>query len=164
MKANLLMNFSVEISNKKIKVEREFNASRSKVWSAWTDSQILDQWWAPKPWKARTKSMNFREGGSWLYAMVGPNGEEHWARTEFKSIDKGKYVEAQDAFCDSNGTINKDFPQSIWKINFRESENSTYVKVELTFEKLTDLEKNIEMGFKEGFTMALSNLDEILEA
>ncbi|HYG14458.1 MAG TPA: SRPBCC domain-containing protein, partial [Bacteroidia bacterium] len=77
MKNNLLMDFNVDKANRKIKVTREFAAPLSQVWEAWTNSQVLDQWWAPKPWKAKTKTMNFTEGGYWLYAMVGPEGEEH---------------------------------------------------------------------------------------
>ena len=67
-----------DLANKKIIVTREFDAPIEDVWKAWTERNILDEWWAPKPWKARTKSMEFKPGGRWLYAMVGPNGEEHW--------------------------------------------------------------------------------------
>ncbi len=51
-----------DMANKKIKVTRSFDATPEQVWSAWTDEEILDQWWAPKPWKAKTKSMDFHEG------------------------------------------------------------------------------------------------------
>lgn len=69
------MSFSIDKKNRKISVEREYNAPVDRVWSAWTERP--DKWWAPKPWKARTKGMDFREGGYWLYAMQGPEGEEH---------------------------------------------------------------------------------------
>ncbi len=35
-------------------ITREFSASQAEVWKAWTESHLLDQWWAPKPWKAVT--------------------------------------------------------------------------------------------------------------
>lgn len=35
---------------------REFEANLSLVWKAWTEAEMLDQWWAPKPWKCETKS------------------------------------------------------------------------------------------------------------
>jgi len=63
MKSNLFVNFSVDKENKVINVERAFAAPISKVWSAWTEREILDQWWAPKPWKAKTKSLDFSVGG-----------------------------------------------------------------------------------------------------
>lgn len=77
MSKNLNFDFVVNKDNNTIKISREFAAHISLVWDAYTTSEILDKWWAPKPWKARTKKMDFRVGGSWLYAMVGPAGEEH---------------------------------------------------------------------------------------
>ncbi|MBR9999709.1 MAG: SRPBCC domain-containing protein [Cyclobacteriaceae bacterium] len=161
MRSNLLMKFSVDKENKKINVEREFSAPISKVWTAWTESRILDQWWAPKPWKVRTRTMDFREGGYWLYAMAGPDGTEHWCRADFKSVVPLKSYSGLDAFCDENGNIDDSFPRSVWNVEFRELQNSTEVSVQITYEKLADLEKIIEMGFKEGFTAALENLDDL---
>ena len=69
MSFNLAFDFSVNKENNTINVKRVFAAALPLVWDAYTNSEILDQWWAPKPWKARTKTMDFREGGHWLYAM-----------------------------------------------------------------------------------------------
>lgn len=156
------MDFVIDKENKKVKVTREFAAPLSKVWAAWTQRELLDQWWAPKPWKAITKKMDFREGGHWLYVMAGPEGEEHWCREDFKSVTPLKSFTAVDAFCDSNGRVNDEFPKSTWVIKFSEANNRTTVYIEMQCETLADLEKYIEMGFKEGFTMALGNLDELL--
>jgi uncharacterized protein YndB with AHSA1/START domain len=157
------MNFSIDKENKKILVEREFAAALADVWAAWTRSELLDQWWAPKPWKARTQKMDFREGGHWLYAMVGPDNEEHWARADFKSITPLKSFSAQDAFCDKSGNIDQSFPRSMWMNKFSESSGTTKVNIEIAYKELADLEKIIEMGFREGFTAALENLDELLD-
>lgn len=156
------MNFTVDKVNKKINVEREFAASVNKVWAAWTQSELLDQWWAPKPWKAETKSMDFKVGGRWLYAMVGPDGTKHWSCADFKSIDAHQNYSLIDGFCDENGKLNTDFPQTFWSNSFKETDDTTTVYIELKFDTVEDLEKLIETGFKEGFTMGLSNLDELL--
>lgn len=78
--------FSKDVANKKLTVVREFDAPLEKVWKAWTESELLDQWWAPKPWKAITQSMDFREGGKWLYYMLGPDGSRHYCRADYKTI------------------------------------------------------------------------------
>ena len=52
-----------DLPNKKITVTRHFNAPLDQVWKAWTESELLDQWWAPKPFKAETKFMDFKVGG-----------------------------------------------------------------------------------------------------
>ncbi|HEX5024480.1 MAG TPA: SRPBCC domain-containing protein [Agriterribacter sp.] len=162
MKTNLLMNFTVDKENNKIKVEREFAAPVSKVWAAWTESELLDQWWAPKPWKTNTKTMDFREGGHWLYAMVGPDGAAQWCRADYSAITPLKRYSALDAFCDEQGNVNQSFPRSTWTNQFNEASGATVVTVEIKYDKLADLEKYIEMGFKEGFTAALENLDELI--
>jgi uncharacterized protein YndB with AHSA1/START domain len=158
------MNFVVDKQNNKIKVTREFTAPLSKVWAAWTQSDLLDQWWAPKPWKANTKEMNFKEGGRWLYVMAGPEGEEHWCRADFKSISPKKSFNVSESFCDPNGIITNEFPIAYWDCRFSEALNKTIVDIEISYESLADLEKYIELGFQEGFTLALGNLDELFAA
>ena len=86
MKNTLLFDFTVDKATKTVFVDKEFDADNDLVWDAFTKQEILDQWWAPKPWQSKTKSMDFRVGGRRLYAMVGPEGEEHWSIEEFTSI------------------------------------------------------------------------------
>jgi PhnB protein len=163
MKTSVLFDFSVDRENKIIKVDREFSASLKNVWAAWTKSELLDQWWAPKPWKAKTKTMDFREGGFWLYAMVGPDGTAQWCRADYKSVVPMKSFSGKDAFCNEDGNIvTNEFPGSFWKTRFTDQSGSTMVNIEIEYKSLSDLEKTIEMGFREGFTAALENLDELL--
>lgn len=161
MKTNLFMDFTVDKENSTVKVKREFAATQAHVWAAWTEKELLDQWWAPKPWKSKTKSMHFKVGGQRLYAMVGPEGEEHWALADYTSITPKINFKFLDAFCDSDGNMNMDFPRSDWNVDFTQQNGSTIVDVAIKHEKLSDLEKIIEMGFKEGFTIAMEGLDEI---
>jgi len=151
-----------DLANKKLFIVREFDASPANVWKAWTEKELLDQWWAPKPWKAETKKMDFREGGTWLYCMAGPEGEAHWCLVNFKTIIKQNSFTGLDAFCDENGNINQDFPTMQWKVDFSKTDSGTKIRVEVAFSSEADLEKIVEMGFEEGFTSALGNLDELL--
>lgn len=164
MNSNLLFDFSVNKENKTINVKREFAATLDLVWNAWTKPELLDQWWAPKPYQTKTKSMDFREGGCWLYAMIAPDGMAHWCRADYQKIDTLKSFSGLDAFCDENGNINEDFPRSLWTNKFSEAAQTTTVNIEIAYKTLEDLEKIIELGFKEGFTMALGNLDQYIES
>ncbi|MFH5883569.1 SRPBCC domain-containing protein [Halalkalibaculum sp. DA3122] len=161
---NLTTNFTVDKKNNIVKVKRAFAAPRDNVWAAWTEPELLDQWWAPKPWKSETKSMDFSAGGQRLYAMVGPEGEKHWSRVDYTSITPKTNIKLRDGFCDSKGNINQDLPQSDWNIEFSESDGLTIVEVEIKHETLADLEQILEMGFQEGFTATLEELDQILTA
>jgi uncharacterized protein YndB with AHSA1/START domain len=163
MSISLAFDFVVDKENNSITVKREFAADSSLVWDAYTKSEILDQWWAPRPWKARTKSMDFKEGGHWHYAMVGPEGEEHWAWADYKNIEPQHKFTGLDAFADAEGNINEAMPQSQWNVTFTEKGNDlTFVEFAITYGDLAQLEATIQMGFKEGLSMAMEGLDELL--
>lgn len=162
MDSTLTFDFTTDKENKTITINREFAAELPLVWEAYTKSEILDKWWAPKPWKARTKTMDFREGGHWLYAMVGPEGEEHWALANYNSIQPQKKFTGLDAFADKDGNVNKDMPQSKWEVTFTGKGNTTLVQFRISFDNLAQLEETIKMGFKEGITIAMEGLDDLL--
>ena len=153
------MQIEKDLPNKKITITRLFDAEPALVWRTWTESGLLDLWWAPKPYKAQTKTMNFKEGGHWLYAMVGPDNSEHWCKANYSKIDPIKSFQVDDCFCDANGTPNPDFPSTHWTNSFYETETGTKVIVELSYAKIEDLELILSLGMEEGFTAALTNLD-----
>ena len=86
MTTSLLFDFTVDKATKTVVVTREFAADLPLVWDAFTKQEILDQWWAPKPWSSKTKYMDFKVGGRRFYAMVSPEGHEHWSIQEYTSI------------------------------------------------------------------------------
>lgn len=164
MKTNLLFDFTVDKKTSTVFVNREFNADQPLVWDAFTKKEILDKWWAPKPWKSETKYMNFEEGGRRFYAMVSPEGEKHWSIQDFTSIAPIDNFQFKDAFADKDENINNQMPSAKWNLDFSENDGMTTVKVTIKHEKLADLEMHIKMGFKEGFTATLNALADLLES
>jgi uncharacterized protein YndB with AHSA1/START domain len=162
MSQGKIFNFTVDKENLSVKVERSFDAPLDLVWSAWTEAELLDQWWGPKPWRAETKSMDFSEGGRWLYAMVGPQGERHWALKDFTRIRPRKDFTYKSIFCDENGNVKPGTTSSTWVNSFSESKGITLVVNDIQCESLAHLEAQIKMGFKEGYTMGLDQLEELL--
>lgn len=162
MVLNKETSYTKDVDNKKIHAVREFDAPVEKVYEAWTKKDLLDQWWAPRPWKAVTQSMDFRNGGSWLYYMQGPEGERHYCRVDYKTVSANKSFSGTDAFCDENGNVSTEMPSMDWNVQFSKAGNATRVTVEITFASAEDLEKIVEMGFREGFAAAHTNLDELL--
>jgi uncharacterized protein YndB with AHSA1/START domain len=157
-----LLDFSVNQENRTITVKREFAADLPIVWDAFTKAERLDKWWAPKPWKARTKKLDFREGGQWSYAMLGPAGEEHWAIVNYTNIQPRKKFSGVDAFADKDGNINKELPQATWEVSFTDQGDTTLVTTRINYDDQAQLEKYLEMGFKEGYTKSMEGLDELL--
>ena len=154
--------YTLDPDNNKMRVVREFDAPLPEAWKAWTESKLLDQWWAPKPWQAHTISMDFKEGGTWLYYMEGPDGSRHYCRADYETIVPDQSYTGLDAFCDEKGNINTEFPRMHWEVVFSPTRTGTKVEVAITFASKEDLEKIVEMGFKEGFSAAHENLDTLL--
>lgn len=146
-----------------ILVSRGFNAPIEKVWQAFTDNKILDQWWGPSPWRAETKTFSFTPGGYWLYAMVSPENQKQWGRMNYLSINKYDNIEIEDAFCDENGKLNYELPLSKGQITFAKTENGTRVEFKMIYPTGTDLEKIVEMGFEQGITICLDQLEGLLK-
>jgi len=152
-----------DLANKKITVTKHFDAKPVMVWEAWTKQEILDKWWAPKPWRAETKKLEFKEGGSWQYAMIGPDNQRQDGKFSYTKISAPKTFEGNDSFTDEKGFVNAELPQAHWKCEFRSSGAGTDVKIIITPKTEGALEKFLEMGFEDGFKMALGNLDEYLD-
>src|ERR1700754_3512377 len=89
-----------DLAHKQIITKVHFNAKPETVWQAWTKKEVLDKWWAPKPWHVETKKLEFKEGGLWQYAMVGPENQRHNAKFSYTKINAPKSFEANDSFTD----------------------------------------------------------------
>ena len=162
MNSNLLFDFTVNKENNTIVIKREFNANLELVWQAWTTAELLDQWWGPEPCRAETKTMDFREGGFWLYCMITPENQKHWGRQNYEKIMLHKNFSGTDAFCDENGIVNPEFPAGKFENLFSEVEGKTLVTIISTHNSFEDVEETIEMGYTEGMRVNCQQLDELL--
>lgn len=145
-----------------LKVERIFSAPRSKVWKAWTTSELLEQWWGPKPYNAITKEFEFKEGGHWLYNMNGPNGEAQYCWMGYKKIDAENSLSANDAFCDEHGNFSPNMPVMEWEVSFDDLGETTRMRNVTTFASEEDLRKIMDMGMEAGFSQGLDQPEALL--
>jgi uncharacterized protein YndB with AHSA1/START domain len=162
MIVDLQFDFIADKTKNTLTIRREFLAGRPVVWDCYTRSELLDQWFAPKPLTTRTKSMDFREGGHWHYAMVEPGGAEHWGYTEYRTIRPIDFFTSLDAFSDAEGTINPDLPRAEWVVRFTDKGENALVETVVTYKSLADLEMVVQMGMEQGMRATLEKLDELL--
>lgn len=154
------MDFIVDKQTKTVSITKEFAYNLLLVWDAYTKPELLDQWWAPKPWTSRTKVMDFKVGGRRFYAMVSPEGDERWAVQKYTSITPKTNFKLFNAFADKDE--NPELPGSDWDLNFSEQDGTTRVSISIYNESLERLERMVEMGSVEGMKMQLKNLEELL--
>jgi uncharacterized protein YndB with AHSA1/START domain len=165
MNNNSLFDFIVDKATKTVSISMEFDAEVPLVWDAFTKPEILDQWYAPAPWKSKTKHMNFEVGGRRFYAMVGPDGQEMWAVQKYTSISPKTNFKFFNAFADKDENLQ--LPGSDWDLTFieqkgKDGDEQTKVNISIYNESYERMERMIAMGFKEGFTATLNNLKNLL--
>jgi uncharacterized protein YndB with AHSA1/START domain len=98
-------------------LERVIRAPRARVWAAWTDPETLPRWWGPDGFTCRTKRIDLRSGGEWVFDMVAPDGtvfpnhhlyreiraEERIAYTLLWGENGPKHADAWASFEERNG-------------------------------------------------------------
>lgn len=159
MTKDLLFDFTVDKTEKKVFITREFDAPLSLVWDCFTKAELLDQWIAPAPMTAKTKYANFEVGGKRFYAMISPDGQERWAIQQYTSITPKTNFQYYNAFADKDE--NPELPGSEWDHNFSEQNGITKVSVTIFNESLERMERLSE-GFRLGFTASMKNLENLL--
>ena len=105
--------------------------------------------------------MNFEVGGRRFYAMVSPEGQEHWSIQKFTAINPKINFKMVNTFADKDEK--PELPGSDWDFNFSEQNGTTKVSITIYNESLERMERVIEMGFQGGFTMGLNQLETLLK-
>lgn len=160
MTNNSPFDLRVDKTTRTVEIEMEFAADRALVWDAFTKQEILDQWYAPKPFISKTKYMDFSVGGKRFYAMVSPQGDERWSVQTYRAINPKTNFKMYSVFADKDENL--ELPGSEWDLNFSDQDGSTKVSIVITNESLTRLESIID-GFKIGFRMTFDNLTALLQ-
>ena len=162
MKTELFSNFAADMQKSTLTIKREFAAGRQLVWDCYTKAELLDQWYAPKPLTAKTKSMDFRDGGHWHFAMVTPDGQEYWSRLDYLTISPIDGYTALDGFTDETGIVNLDLPRAHMDLTFTDAGSHTMMQTIVSYDSPEDLQKVIDMGVEAGLASTLERLDELL--
>lgn len=151
-------------ANFTLTIRRRFDAPRHLVWRAHTEPEVLDRWWAPKPYRAETVTMEFRAGGHWHYAMTSPEGDRHYGRMDYAEIEPEERIVGADVFADKFGHPSPQMPRQVITMNFIDEGNSTEFVEVVAYDGAEDLQKVIEMGIEDGLTAAQNQLEELLQS
>lgn len=62
------------VAERTMVLQRVIQAPRVLVWGAWMNPETLPQWWGPEGFSCRTKKIDLRSGGEWVFDMIAPDG------------------------------------------------------------------------------------------
>jgi len=161
--------FTVAGDKKTLVVERAFDATRSKVWDAFTNPKLLAKWWGPRGWETEIRHMEFSDGGYWHYGMkcIDPAqkdwyGNTSWGKATYKNIKPQDSFEYTDMFCDENGVTTPGMPVARSTLTFTEVGGITTVTSRTEYETPEALAQVLKMGMEEGLSQTWDRLDESL--
>jgi uncharacterized protein YndB with AHSA1/START domain len=143
-------------------IERTLKAAPDKVWRCWTEAELLNQWFCPKPWRAEIHSIDLRPGGGQSMTMFGPAGEQHTFGGVYLEVTKNKRLVTTNAFAE--GWIPQDHPHPGFpEVTFIELADApgggTKYRAGARHWSEEAMKQHEAMGFYEGWGICTDQLD-----
>ncbi|WP_295806708.1 SRPBCC family protein [uncultured Nitratireductor sp.] len=148
------------ISENELVLARIIDAPREKIFRAWTDPNILKQWFVPKPWTIAKAEIDVRPGGSSLIVMKDPDGNEYPNRGVFLEVVENEKIVTTDAFTEAWKPSGKPFMTMILTLEDAGEDKTRYIARALHW-NAEDVEAHKKMGFHEGWGQCADQLEEI---
>ncbi len=63
-----------DLAARSMLLKRHIKAPVATVWGAWVNAETLPRWWGPEGFSCRTRRIDLRTGGEWVFDMIGPDG------------------------------------------------------------------------------------------
>jgi len=135
---------------------RIINAPREKVFRAWTDPQLLKQWFAPAPWTTPVAELDVRPGGANLIVMRGPDGNEFPNRGVYLEVVKNERLVFTDAY--TKAWEPSDKPFMTVTLTFEDQGGKTKYTARVRHWTVADREAHEKMGFHQGWGQCADQL------
>ncbi|HXN13194.1 MAG TPA: SRPBCC domain-containing protein [Candidatus Acidoferrales bacterium] len=95
-------NLVTEPADRVLTITRIFDAPRSLVFKAWTDSDHIARWWGPRGFKSDVIKNDLRPGGSYRIHMLGPDGD-HWTQGLYREVVPPERLVMVGSWADAQG-------------------------------------------------------------
>ena len=143
-------------------LERTLSAPRSVVWRCWTDTELLKQWYCPKPWTVPEADFDLRVGGRMNTVMAGPNGESFEGRGMWLAIEPMERLVFTDAY--TEGFMPAPEPFMTGVVQLADAPNGhTYMTWSARHATAESKAKHVEMGWEAGWNAATNQLDALAQ-
>ncbi len=141
---------------------RLINASPLMVYRAWTEPELLKQWFTPRPWTTPIVETDVRPGGSNYILMRGPNGEEHPNHGVYLEVVPGRRLVMTDAYVRAWVPSQKPFTTMVLTFD-PEGDKTRYTAIVHHWTQ-EDRDAHEKMGFHEGWGMATDQMEALLQS
>lgn len=147
-----------EVAERTMVLERVIRAPRPLVWGAWTDPDILPRWWGPDGFSCRTRRLDLRTGGEWVFDMIGPDGKVYPNHHRYGEIQAEERI-AYALLWGEDGPKHAD----AWAI-FEDMDGMTRVTLSMVFSSAAEFREVKAIGAMELGQQTLGRLARVVEA
>jgi len=141
----------------------DFAAPVERLWEAFTDPRQLERFWGPPGWPARFPDFDFSVGSRTVYYMTSPQGEKSYGSWEFLEIDAPRGFTVLDNFANEDGAPLDGMPVMRVVFTFEPTDAGSRMVNVSHFASADALQQVVDFGAVEGSTMAINQLDRVLE-
>lgn len=145
--------------DRRLEIEREFDAPRDLVWKMFADPYHLSRWWGPKGFTNPVVELDFREGGRWHHVMRSPDGRDFPVDSIFIEITPPERIAYRNAAAAGEVFGDNPPPSFIHVLSFSELPHGrTRLTLEAGFDTADDKEAVVRRGFREGTLQGFDKL------
>ncbi|MDB5531998.1 MAG: polyketide cyclase, partial [Hyphomicrobiales bacterium] len=143
-------------SDRELVLTRLIDAPREKLFRAWTEAELLKQWFAPLPYTTPVAELNVRTGGANFVVMRGPDGTDMPMHGVYLDVVKNERLVFTDAYTEAWTPSQKPFMTVI--ITFEDEAGKTRYTARVRHWTVEDCEAHKKMGFHEGWGQCADQL------
>jgi uncharacterized protein YndB with AHSA1/START domain len=144
-------------------LERTIPVAPDRVWAAWTEPELLMQWFTPAPWKTVAVDQDLRPGGRCITTMESPEGEQYPNAGCYLAVEPNRLLVFTSVMGEdyrptpaSNGAGDLGFTARI-EIEPAENGGTHYRAIAMHADE-SGCKQHADMGFEHGWGAALDQL------
>ena len=145
-------------------LERTLPVAPDKVWAAWTDPELLVQWFTPAPWKTVSADLDVRPGGRCITMMESPEGEQYPNVGCYLQVEPGSLLVFTSAMVEGfRPVVAADGMPFTGRVEITSaSDGGTHYRAIAIHADKAGVAQHVEMGFHEGWGAATDQLVALL--
>ena len=148
-------------STHELVLERVIEAPAAKIFRAWTQADLLKQWFAPRPFTTPVAELDVRPGGTSFVVMKDEAGNEYPNRGVYLEVVPDRKLVFTDAFTSAWQPSAKPF--FVGEILLEEEGGKTRYRATARHWTREDMEAHEKMGFHEGWGQCADQLAELVK-
>jgi uncharacterized protein YndB with AHSA1/START domain len=147
---------TVEPGIPQIIIEREFDAPRGLVFRAYTEPELLAQWLGPRNLTMKIDRYEVRDGGTWRYVHIDPDGNEYGFHGVFHGDPSLDGIVQTFEFEGAPGHV------QLETLTFEERNGKTLARTNSVFQSVEARDGMVASGMEYGINEGYERLDELI--